>query len=138
MVNFWSILVNFFFGDLPDELGSEGGIDELGHVLVVVGVDFLSEIVVHKRVDVVQRQSVRVDDLGRVHVIFEELLRGGHDLAGQNDDRSCPVAAFFVLSSRNFDHRFGGRMLHHNFTKNSVSVVCYDDATLQIAVNFLK
>jgi hypothetical protein len=71
----------------------------------------------------VRRQQPRLADLRRVDTLLEQILSGGEQSAGQNDDGGGPVAGLHVLRARHVHQHLGGRVRHLHLAKNRSAVV---------------
>lgn len=79
-----------------NELGADGGRDELAHGLVVVGVDRLGDLLDDLE-GVGERALVGLDDDDRVDVALDVGKGVSEDLTGENDDRCSSVSNLLVL-----------------------------------------
>ena len=117
---------------LADELGADAALDDLHHLGLVAHVHRHAHLLLEQLARLLERLSIGADDHGRMHLLLQELLGHGQDLAGEHDDARRAVADLLVLRAADLDHRFGGRMLHLNLAQNGVAVVGHHDAAHRV------
>ena len=77
--------------------------------------------------DFFKSSEISIDNDGWMDVFFKETFDGGEDLTSKDDDRCGTITDFLILSSCEFNHRFGSWMLDINFSEDGVTIVGKDN-----------
>mmetsp|Transcript_26710 Transcript_26710/g.62744 ORF Transcript_26710/g.62744 Transcript_26710/m.62744 type:complete len:240 (-) Transcript_26710:96-815(-) len=114
------------------ELRADAAQDELRDPLrVLLHVDRYGQVVADFQ-SVGQRLRVRLAEDGRMVLVHQEGFRRRENLRAQHDHGGRSVPDFFVLSPRQLDHGFRGRVAHVDLTEDAVPVVRHDDPAHRI------
>ena len=73
--------------------------------------------------DFFKGSEISIDNDGWMDVFLKETLDGGENLTSKDDNRCGTITDFFVLSSSEFNHRFGSWMLDIDFSEDGVTIV---------------